>query len=375
MSTGVHYSASQVETFELCPRKWARQKLDGLVSPVEKPSLTLGKAVHAYLEAWLRDGTPIDTSTKAGKIALSGVQHLPAPKTPGMQVEAKFSLISGGHLLIGQKDVTFEVVGKRPLVLDHKTTRNFRWAKSADDLKDNAQAALYAADAMFHAGAPECDLQWTYYRTEGGRASHVVRARVTREDIAPRLRRTVESCDAMAAIRARGLKARDIPMNASACDAFGGCEFLPLCNPTPEERLVSIMTQHHNAFLTQLKQQPPAINPPPQPVYNPTTGAWELPPQEAAPPTPPAPPQPVFNPTTGAWELPAQGAPVAPPAPPTQEAAPPAPVEEAPRKRGRKPSPPLDVQTEVAPAPKTAIEQRLMGGPDAPPPTRKLSTS
>ena len=65
-------SPSQIKTFRACTRKWALEKLAGLRGP-ETESQKLGKEVDDNnLQPYLRDGKPIDRSTRAGKIAASG---------------------------------------------------------------------------------------------------------------------------------------------------------------------------------------------------------------------------------------------------------------------------------------------------------------
>jgi len=63
-----HCSASQISTAELCLRKWAYKKLDGLSDP-PGAAAALGSAVHKQIELYLRSGQPIDLSHDAGRIA------------------------------------------------------------------------------------------------------------------------------------------------------------------------------------------------------------------------------------------------------------------------------------------------------------------
>lgn len=275
-------SASQVATFETCPRKWAFRYIDKVEVQVTKGSIELGKACHAQLEVWLGAGTPLDLTTEAGQIALSGIHWLPTPKAEGLETERHFVLQMGGHTWQGYKD--FEVAGPVPLVGDHKTTRDFRWAKSEADLRTDPQACLYAADAMVRYDVPVVDLLWVYYRTTGARRSEPRRARVTREDIAPTLERMVAVADEMAAIVASGKPAKEVRM-LPACNAYGGCEYLQICNPTPQEMMRSIMSQQKAFdFVAELKARqagainPPAAAPPPAPpvVWNTATQAYEF---------------------------------------------------------------------------------------------------
>jgi CRISPR/Cas system-associated exonuclease Cas4 (RecB family) len=338
------FSATQIETFALCPRKWAWRKIAGIeVEP--KASTQLGKDMHAQLETWLRDAKPLDLTTEAGQIAMSGLHHLPTPGTPGMEIEKEFRLEIFNHVIIGFKD--FEILDRWfdnrriPLVSDHKSTKDFRWSKSVDDLRTDFQACIYAAEAMIRANTQECDLQWTYYKTTGSRASQPVRLRVTRDSVTPTLERAKKLCDDMALIHRSGVQAHEVPINPTACEAFGGCEYQNLCNLTPQERIGAIMTQQakQDMFLEKLKARtsenginPPPMQPvgtPPTPVLNPATGQWEIP--QAAPPPqpqmapPPAPPQVVLDPQTGNWVMQPMPGPLMPPAqvPAAQITAPP----------------------------------------------------
>lgn len=299
------FSATQVDTYLLCPRKWAWQKVDGLTAP-PSPSLALGSAVHAELEGWLRDGKPLNLLSEAGQIAMAGLHHLPAPGTPGLLIEEPYELTLGGYQFRGAKD--WQILDRRPPVVgDHKTTKDFRWVKTAEILKSDVQACLYAADAMLRAGATECDLQWTYFKASGSRGSQVVHLRVTADDIAPTVERIVGAAAEMTLIHQSGVRAAEVPINADACEAYGGCPFQSNCNLSPEERFRAMISQQKTSdFLASLQARAAGINPPP--AASPAT-----------PPGPPPgpPPTPVQNPVTGAWEIPGQ----APPGATTEQAA------------------------------------------------------
>ena len=81
-------SASQIETFSNCPRKWAWRYLEGVEDEPNK-SAELGRAIHAELEKYLR-GESIDFTSETGYIAASGLEHLPKPGTPGLLIEEEF---------------------------------------------------------------------------------------------------------------------------------------------------------------------------------------------------------------------------------------------------------------------------------------------
>lgn len=321
------FSATQVESYELCRRKWAWRKIHGIESPPNE-SLSLGSEVHKQLEDWFRYGKQLDLTSRAGNIALAGLHLLPPPGTPGLLIEEPFHLQIFGHKFRGYKDLEIRV-RVPPIVSDHKTTKNFRWAKTPDDLKENIQACLYAADTMFRTDSNECDLQWTYFRTTGTPDAVPSCVRVTRQDVSPTLERVIRTCNEMKVVLASGLRADQLPPTASACEAFGGCEYQSLCNLSPEEKMRAFMTQQGlntgtNPFMDKLHNgiNPPLLapgqggavpypmaappGPPPTPIQDPTTGQWVLPQAQPQPTVqhPGPPPTPVQDPATGQWILP-----------------------------------------------------------------------
>src|SRR5579859_5849689 len=58
-----HVSASQIETFEDCPRRWYLDKVLGLAMP-PSAAQARGVAIHKELEDWYEDGTPVSDTVK-----------------------------------------------------------------------------------------------------------------------------------------------------------------------------------------------------------------------------------------------------------------------------------------------------------------------
>lgn len=248
MSVDVRWSATAIDTWRLCPRKWAWRVIDG-IEGVQGESAALGGRVHKVLEVWLRDGM-LDAETVEGQIALPGLKYLPQPD-PAAQVEEWFELTIGGEGFHGRMDLRYrkqprDADGRfgRLVVLDHKTTSDFKWAKSADDLRNDVQATMYAVAVMLESGEEEIELEWIYYRTAPDRpGAKKVSLVVLRDDaeaawnelIAPTV---VEMRAALSATTAL-----ELPPNATACRAFGGCPYELNCNLTPQEKMRSLMTQ------------------------------------------------------------------------------------------------------------------------------------
>jgi len=337
------YSASQLETFSACARKWAFEKID-LLPKKSTRAAAFGTGVHTQIER-KQTGLEFDFSevrngwgfspADCAKIAQSALPYIPAFGTPNLIVEGEFSGVdlstyAIAHLTHMRPDEVAADRGARPFpwtykgridwriytpsrldVGDHKTTRDEKWIKTADDLRTDTQAAIYSAIAFHRNPAlDEVNLQWTYMLTEGARRAKVVLATVSRAANAAVMLR-VDGIAAQATDMRRHLKqATEYPPNYNACDDYGGCPYRSLgkCNPTFDERIDSIMANS--------PQQPPPFMPNfgapmTQPQQPPFTGAF-APPGQQPPPAwpgaqqtaPQAPPQ---------W--PQQTAPQAPPAP------------------------------------------------------------
>ncbi|MCA9579683.1 MAG: PD-(D/E)XK nuclease family protein, partial [Myxococcales bacterium] len=174
-------SPSQVKAFTACPRKWAFDKIDGVPRP-GSPSTDLGTRVHEILEAWLLSGAAPDLTEEfrytsragnpvvrhPGRIAHAGLHMLPAPLTPGLEVEGWMRMTSPAGPWIGRLDLRYPCpeTGVR-VVHDHKTTGSPRYAQTPDTLRTDPQALLYAAHEMKTLGVDRARLDWAYFPTDG----------------------------------------------------------------------------------------------------------------------------------------------------------------------------------------------------------------
>lgn len=237
-----HVSASQVGTYELCPRKWWFQKVVHAPDHSSTASRDLGTAVHAELEDYLKGG-PSPTMD----IAQSGLVHLPPPG-PDLLVEAALvpPIIVAGVPWEGKIDVVVPPTPQTPTeawVIDHKTTKDFRYCKTSDELAHNIQMVSYAhwvalrywGPGSLVRGGYRVKVSHVYYHTRpdtlGPRAvrSKRVDGWVETVDIPAqwaKLTRTVEAMKADAAKSSQD----EVGVDRDACGAFGGCPYRTRCN-------------------------------------------------------------------------------------------------------------------------------------------------
>lgn len=260
-------SASQLNTYKLCPRKWFIQYREGLRTPTH-PSAQLGKDVHQVAEDWLRTGLTPDADTETGRIFIPGIPYLPTPG-PSLKIEHKFN---NGEF---RGFIDLFVPDTPPTVIDHKTCKTFNWMLTPAALADDYQAIIYANQAIQETGASRVNLRWVYYKTKGTPQSRKTEVTLTKTNIDTKYAELVQLSRNIDKTPTDILK---VPGNAKACSAFGGCHFRSVCH---NER------QPMSELLEKLKQmqmeKTPSINPPeakPPAVPKPQAATTSTPPAD-----------------------------------------------------------------------------------------------
>lgn len=293
------FSPTEITKGFECLRLWGFEYLENIKLP-RAESARLGTEVHAQLERWFRTGILPDPETKAGQIAEKGLHFWPAPQLIDPQhIESQITFLLGGFWFKGIKDIGFH--GAVRFVLgDHKTTVDFKWAKSALDLRglgepvNGVQSNIYAAGEMLRSGVTELEAQWVYYRTkkpykafrvveEDGTPVVLTQSSVIESFVTCILPKVRELSGYIEANHRLELSAWDLPPTTSRCDAYGGCPHREHCDLDPIERLVGLMTQE-SALADRLRArvQAEGLNPPP------STGQPTGPVLSPQPPPPPA---------------------------------------------------------------------------------------
>lgn len=240
------FSASQIETFLACPRKWAWRYIRGIKSP-EQPSAKLGTEMHRVLEEYLRDGTPLPLSDpnpltrEAAAIAVPGIKLLPAAQTQGMTLEREFRFENVGKgdaepiLFTGKKDIDIGPATSdsgNAEVWDHKSSSNMeRYGKKVEDLLEDPQAILYAYEAMSRHRTTAVEMNWVYYATRGTRRAKRVHLTMVKDHVVPRFLAFRPALVELTAALKVSRPPETFPGDESHCDAYGGCFYLSRCAP------------------------------------------------------------------------------------------------------------------------------------------------
>src|SRR3990167_2252438 len=244
MNVLVRVSPSQIKTFRACPRKWAFSYIDN-VPRKTSVAAQIGTDIHKELEGWLKHGTlpgPI-----ARKNILTG--WLPTPG-PDLLVEVPFDhpIPEAGDDTIMRGVIDFvDPRGPRPVLGDHKTTGDLKYALTEETLPVDEQAVIYGRMVADVFKAPVIDARWLYYEYSkttmlptGSRKVEVV---LTKPHLDAQWADIVGTVQQIRHHKLNTHRALDVEPNALACQALGGCEFRSICPVTAEQALAAHWAQ------------------------------------------------------------------------------------------------------------------------------------
>lgn len=245
-------SPSKIQTYRQCARKYSWEYVHGF-KPPSTAKQQFGTDVHAHLERWLTEAE-MPPETPAGRTAKQGLHLLPPPDKR-LVIEEKFKYFwIDGIYVNGLADVLVPPdladLNGRPLIIDHKTTSDLRWAKNEDDLRDDPQFLIYSILAMLTWDAPEVFARWIYYAASsplrGPRQPKGIRAvTVAASASCEQFRKRVETLTAdmlvIQEITNQKTPANNLPASPQSCGAYGGCPHQTRCALSKSDKLEGFM--------------------------------------------------------------------------------------------------------------------------------------
>lgn len=235
-------SPTELDTFDMCEAKWGFRWKEKIYSPPNKFA-QLGIDTHQELEDWIGEGKPV-----VSDILIPAQKHFPMPsetvfaeRMVGFEVTTIEGEKFGYH---GKVDVTDATNPSLPGVYDLKTTGDFGWAKTPEQLEKDIQRAIYVQFALTDYQANEALCRWVYAKTTTPYASKPVELLSSREQtesffqekIIPLSRRVLKAS-------ASDITVKDLEKDYTACGAFGGCPNIDRCAVTARQRIFSKMAQ------------------------------------------------------------------------------------------------------------------------------------
>lgn len=332
----VYVSASQIETFNQCARKWGFDKLDR-IERADSAGARESSALHAECEAHHLDGS-VPTSG-AARVAL----RLAPPPSSTVVVEQGFEWpLPGSNIIFtGFIDLLDLSDPKHPRIWDYKFYKDKKYFRGAEDLRSDIQRITYT-HVLFQEfpEAEKVSFGLIQVAKTGTHAACLVDFPSTRDEARIHFERVSSLAYAIAGHRELTSSARDIdfPPTDTPCVAYGGCHYIKVCGGAPSapfnaESFVSNLFAEDvqdMSFMKNLKASRPApATPAAAPAATPaaapaaaTKPRFQVP----APKAPPPPPEPVAE------------EPAPEPEPEPEAAAAEVVEEEAPRRRGGRPA-------------------------------------
>ncbi len=226
MSNKQIFSATEIDSFLLCRKKWAFRYLDNL-DPAPSKAAELGSAVHKVLENYLRTNS-ITYNTTEGRIASTGLKFLPQ-NLDQSHIERHIFFSIEAHIFHGFIDYFHHLGSQIWLIGDHKTCSNFSSALKPDELKSNTQANIYAQWAFRERNADTVQLKWIYYRTKSTPEARLVEASLTKDEALENFQPILQAANDIKKLLEEKALAKDQPKNLSACFKYGRCPYYAAC--------------------------------------------------------------------------------------------------------------------------------------------------
>lgn len=142
-------SASQIQTWNLCNLRWYFDKVLGLEDRTGSAATELGTEVHACIEDYLNNVQPdLKHALLEHNTFVKSVKDRVDASQIEIRVESEFLDTSFPVPVLGYIDlVLIDRAAKTIHVIDHKTSKNFKYAKSYEALATDTQALLYIYQA------------------------------------------------------------------------------------------------------------------------------------------------------------------------------------------------------------------------------------
>jgi hypothetical protein len=247
VSTKTKLSVTKLSDFERCPAYYHHKYILKIPQPLTD-SLTNGIALHDAAERYLL-GKDIEQPHPEGPQSTYGLplvraakRLLPPPGSVEVESWCKLENFGGENTtLVGRVDYHSEawdsgVSGVLPLIGDHKTHSDFKWAETEETLVRNRQLSVYA-EALYP-NAPGYIFEHIQYRTKGTPTAQRTRVIVKQSQVKTVVERARQTAASL--LQWLNRAARDTlteqDARTGACGDYGGCPFAAMCKFSPKNR-------------------------------------------------------------------------------------------------------------------------------------------
>jgi hypothetical protein len=247
--SSLNISASAIETFNRCRRKWYFGYVDRIRGP-KNAAAARGDKIHDLAERYLKGEVTVETMSDEDKRwwrqLEPGLEFAPTPAeviADGWGVEDWVKEVCGPLNFVGKVDIYH---AESFTISDWKTTGNkgWRYSKSPEQLRNHIQPRVYAY-ALFKDNPPATvRFQHINMQSQGTPGAMEVWAEdVPWQEILDTWKDVVKVSGQMAAVATSHQEANDVSPNTKACRDFGGCEHAAICAASPQNRTAVLRNQ------------------------------------------------------------------------------------------------------------------------------------
>jgi hypothetical protein len=264
-------SASQHDAYLRCKRYWYFGWRDRIERPTTEPQQR-GKDIHKETEHYLLTGEFRDSEYTEAKLNYrpyveSLAPHLPPPKSEELIIEQRIWMptIPGVHWL-GFIDIGYSG-GEMLQIKDIKSTSNFRYNKTPEELSENIQLLSYARWAYEELDYRlPIEIGHYYVKTTKGKVPKKPKVKpvscvVDRDHVSSRWDALLPVVEEMRVVSETVTSAHDLPPTVSACGMYDGCPFQAKCGITASDFFASAFGNKNkkgkdkmSSFLSKLKK-------------------------------------------------------------------------------------------------------------------------
>tara|TARA_R100000152_G_C6780941_1_gene214460 strand:+ start:1528 stop:2604 length:1077 start_codon:yes stop_codon:yes gene_type:complete len=229
----VRISASQIKTYQRCPKLWWLSKIEKLPEPEGNSyGATFGSVFHSVAERYLKGEEPYPFGWSAslqegdGKkikwLLKEGIDKGMIVRHKSAKIEHSFKVDLISDVMISGF-IDYLIPGE---VVDHKTARNSRYILNEEKLAHDLQMLIYAKIALDYTDDEDITLRHNVFMREPLKVK-VTKARVTKEAVLKHW----ESIKKVAADMFVASKRKEPPPfpTGTHCEMYGGCAFRPIC--------------------------------------------------------------------------------------------------------------------------------------------------
>ena len=222
-----HFSISQLNKYEECPRKHYYQYVLGYESP-SSDAQDYGKKCHSYLEQYLKGEINVFPTDWHGKTCTAALPYLPPPNSGLVEEYFKLELENLVAPIIGYMDYcSYSDDVSKAILLDHKIVSSDQYLLTPDKLAKTNQIITYSKYILDQCNADSVEASYLYVK-RGGSWAKKVTVELGRDQVNESFQNVADGFE-MLQKNYTTTTEENVPQILSACEKWGGCPFKDKC--------------------------------------------------------------------------------------------------------------------------------------------------